>query len=717
MVDQLFNSLLPSLDHIQSLGYWLAFLAALLETTLVLGLLIPGSSLLLLLGAFAATGHLEFNGLLWFAVAGAMIGDNLNYWLGRRHGRHWLQGGVWFIRPKHFEQAEDFFDRHGGRSIFLGRFVPSLKELVPFLAGTAHMRLSRFMLWNLLGAIGWGLEWLGAGYLFARSLDLAQLWLSRAGLALLLLLLGMLLLWQLQRLLLRHGRELLDFSGSMAHALVSAVFRQSVVQDAVQRHPRLVAALQARLDRHHFNGLPLTLLGLAFLYVLGLFGGVIEDLITADPIVALDHSLAQLVARFRPGQVVLPAIWITDLGIWQVVLPLLASSLLILWRMRLTWMSLPLIVTSLGASAFTYLGKLAFQRPRPAEALLLEHSYAFPSGHATIAVAFYGFITYLLIRTADNWRRRVNLFIVGTLLILSIGLSRIVLGVHYLSDVWAGYLIGTLWLIIGISLGEWLIACGRLRLADRRPVRGTAWLLAGLTAVAFSIFATHQQPRWAPPLQRPVQQLTVDVIEWLKSHSLVYSRTPLGAPQQPIGLLLAAQDIDNLHSQLQQAGWQDAAPITPGSLLRLASEGIRNPQPPVGPAFWQQRIDDLALVRQVSAAGSTMVYVMKVWDSGMRSGHLRLFATIVQRHRGLRWGLLPKISPDLDAARDQVYHSLREIGQVKTTCERPLQEATVGDFPLGGSWFTRGGLRVILLASDNEGVARLCPAIESTLHE
>jgi len=157
MIEQLFNSVLPSIEHFQLLGYWVAFFAAFLETALVIGLLLPGFTLLLLLGALSATGHLDFAGILWFAVAGAILGDNLNFWLGGRYGRTWTRDGVWLLKPEHFEQARRFFNSHGAKSVFLGRFIPSIKEIAPFVAGTLGMRRYTFFFWNVLGGIGWSL--------------------------------------------------------------------------------------------------------------------------------------------------------------------------------------------------------------------------------------------------------------------------------------------------------------------------------------------------------------------------------------------------------------------------------------------------------------------------------------------------------------------------------------------------------------------------------
>ena len=113
MLDQFFNFILPPIEHFRLIGYWMAFFAAFLETALVVGFLLPGSVLLLLLGALSAGGHLDFGDLLWFAIAGAILGDNLNYWLGLRYGNQWIHEDVWFLKPKHFDKTRQFFDQIG----------------------------------------------------------------------------------------------------------------------------------------------------------------------------------------------------------------------------------------------------------------------------------------------------------------------------------------------------------------------------------------------------------------------------------------------------------------------------------------------------------------------------------------------------------------------------------------------------------------------------
>ena len=135
-----------------------------------------------------------------------------------------------------------------------------------------------------------------------------------------------------------------------------------------------------------------------------------------------------------------------------------------LWRKHLKREAVSLWVTLVGSSATTFLIKIIVDRPRPLDAAVLEDTASFPSGHATVAIAFYGFLAYLLWRNTTNIRpRRTSLWlekyreliiVAGAALAILIGFSRLYLGVHFLTDVLAGYLIGLLWLAIGICIAR-----------------------------------------------------------------------------------------------------------------------------------------------------------------------------------------------------------------------------------------------------------------------
>jgi undecaprenyl-diphosphatase len=200
--------------------------------------------------------------------------------------------------------------------------------------------------------------------------------------------------------------------------------------------------------------LKITLLSTAFFCALLLFRGIVEGSLIGNSLVAADISIASLMAEFRNPFLVHLFLWITMLGKWQVVVFFSLVLIAILWIWREGFHFMPFFVTLAGSQVFTFLGKVIIQRPRPMMAVYTAHSFSFPSGHAAVSVAFYGFVAYVLVCRTPMWKRKIKYIFAGTLVVLLIGLSRIYLGVHYMSDVWSGYLIGSFWLIIGISLSR-----------------------------------------------------------------------------------------------------------------------------------------------------------------------------------------------------------------------------------------------------------------------
>ncbi len=700
MINDLINNILPSIEHFRFGGYWIAFFAALLETTIGIGLFLPGSTIILFLGALSARGYLDLGDLIWFAVMGAIIGDNINYYLGKRYGARWVEKGFWFLKTQHIEKARHFMENHGAKSIFLGRFIPSVKEVVPFLAGTLMMKKRTFFLWNVLGAIGWGLQWVLAGFIFAQSLNITELWLSRAGLfvALLLTLSG--ILYFCKRLIIRKGKQFFTMSSSLWESVKKAVQNNEHVVQWMQRHPKIISFFQARLNKSTFSGLPLSILTLVFVYILALFGGVVEDVITSDPIVAADIRMANLLTAFRTDTLTNVFSWITLLGKSQVILCFIAVTVAILWLWRKYYYILPIFIAVIGSGAFTYLGKLAFHRPRPELAVYAEHSFSFPSGHATVAVAFYGFLSYLLIRFTPNWTRKVNLFFAGILLILSIGLSRIYLGVHFLSDVWSGYLVGSMWLIIAISFSEWL---EHKKMKDRsifpiKAARPISFVLV-LTAILFYAgFAINYHPSPAPaPLNKAV--IVSQVIDIFTNEHMKYTETMIGEKQEPVNFIFLAKNDPLLIETLQQAGWivTDKADIS--SFIKAVKAMIfKTPysSAPISPSFWNAKTQDLSFTKPINRNTISNAHHVRIWrtKSLSKNGN-HIYIGMVNANDGIKWGVIPKLSSDIDAERELLYQDLHLSGNIMRYQKIPLVESQIGTNFVGDQFFTDGKAYII----------------------
>jgi membrane-associated protein len=164
-------------DLVATYGAWVyagLFAVVFAETGLVVTPLLPGDSLLFATGAIAATGALDIRILFVLLLIAAVIGDAVNYAIGRAAGVRVLRaadtGERWsrWINPAHVARAHEFFERHGGKAIVLGRFVPIVRTFVPFVAGAAAMSYPAFAMYNVTGAVVWvGLS-LGAGYVFGN---------------------------------------------------------------------------------------------------------------------------------------------------------------------------------------------------------------------------------------------------------------------------------------------------------------------------------------------------------------------------------------------------------------------------------------------------------------------------------------------------------------------------------------------------------------------
>lgn len=701
MINDLIDYILPSVEHFRSGGYWIAFFAASIETTIGIGLIIPGSTIILLLGALSARGYLDVGDLIWFSVLGAIIGDNVNYYLGKKYGTQWLKGGFWLLREDHLEKAKQFVDAHGAKSIFFGRFVPSAKEVVPFIVGSLQMNLRTFMFWNVLGAIGWGCEWVLAGFIFAQSLNLAQLWLSRAGLLVALFLAFGFVLYLLKRVVTRKGRDFFHIFASLCRSIKDAVLRNENVLLWKKKYPRTLSFIRARFDTKKFTGLPTTILALALIYVLGLLAGIVEDLVMSDPIIAVDIRFANLIPGFRTDALTSVFSWITLLGKSQVILVFIciSAALLLVWGKK--YYTVPLFIVVVGSEAFTYLGKLAFHRPRPESAVFVEHSYSFPSGHATIAVAFYGFVAYLLVRFVQGWNRRINILFSAVFLIIAIGLSRVYLGVHYLSDVWSGYLVGMLWLIIAITLSEWFRH--RESLSENVPAgKGKARIVTVVLVLIALLYYVSFSIQYQPPRAQTLPEKTVVVAQPADifiNEEMKYTETLTGDRQEPLNFIFLAKNKRDLVTAVREAGWTltDKGDFTTFTkAFKALVLKVPYHAAPISPSFWNTKIQDISFAKVPAANWLTNAHHVKIWrtSSVLKNGE-RIYLAMANANDGMKWWIFPEISPDLDAEREHLYLDLDRTGKVESSKKIQFVKPLIGKNFMGDQFFTDGKAYII----------------------
>jgi membrane-associated protein len=156
-------------DFLRTYGTWtyaILFAVVFVETGLVVMPFLPGDSLLFAAGSFAAIGSLNITQLVVLLIAAAVIGDNVNYWIGRRLGRG-ASSHRW-VRQDYLARTHAFFERHGSRTIVLARFVPIIRTFTPFVAGVGEMTYARFLAWDIAGGTLWVGLFTMAGYFFGN---------------------------------------------------------------------------------------------------------------------------------------------------------------------------------------------------------------------------------------------------------------------------------------------------------------------------------------------------------------------------------------------------------------------------------------------------------------------------------------------------------------------------------------------------------------------
>lgn len=159
-------------ELIRDYGVWthlILFGIVFLETGVVVTPFLPGDSLLFVAGTLAALGSMDIWLLAGLLIVAAILGDTLNYWIGKKLGPgiFCMETGIW-LNKAHLRRAHEFYERHGGKAIVLARFVPIVRTFAPFVAGIGRMNYVHFLAWNVAGGIAWVLSFLLAGYWFGN---------------------------------------------------------------------------------------------------------------------------------------------------------------------------------------------------------------------------------------------------------------------------------------------------------------------------------------------------------------------------------------------------------------------------------------------------------------------------------------------------------------------------------------------------------------------
>jgi membrane protein DedA with SNARE-associated domain/membrane-associated phospholipid phosphatase len=428
-------------DVANALGAWTYALVgffAFAETGAFIGLIAPGETVMLLGGAVAGQGSIDLYVTIALAWTCAVGGDVTSFFLGRRLGREFLlkHGPRFGFSHERLKQVEDFFSRHGGKTIFIGRFVGFVRAFAPFIAGSSGMRFRQFIPYSVLGCGIWVSATIVIGYVFSRSIDTAIKYAGKGAVllgALIAVVVGV--IWATRYLRVAENRK-------EAVRWLDAHSWSRWITKLGRRYETQLRFVGDRLTPGGTFGLEFTSLMAVLAVALFVLIAYIV-VIGRDPGPTPGDETAVEVANALRGSFMTDfSKVITFLGSGGFVWALTAvCAAALAWRRHWTELGVLLAGMVLITIGFHEI-KAAVDRPRPPDPLVGSSGSAFPSGHAAHSVIYVWLATTIVVRLRRGLARATLVVVAGIVLTALVGLSRVYLNVHYLSDVSGGWALG-----------------------------------------------------------------------------------------------------------------------------------------------------------------------------------------------------------------------------------------------------------------------------------
>ena len=567
----------------------LVFLVAFCDALAVVGIVVPALPLLFAVGALVGLGHVSGPYALACAALGALLGDALSFWIGRRWGPQ-LREHVLFRRyPQLLARGEALFRRHGTKSIVIARFVGAVRPFVPAIAGTLQMPLRRYLPASGFAAITWAAVFLAPGWIFGASYDAVAAVADRLVLVLLALLAVLALAWAVVlygwRWFARH-----------TDALLARALRWS------RAHPRLGRYARALIDPNRPESASLALLAACLLAIGWAWFALLAVVLSHGGPLVLDWTVYSAMSSLRNPLADRMMAGLASLGDLAVLLPACALALgWLLWRRR--WMAAAHWLAALAFGlALTSILDSWIDMPAPPGAL---HGFGFPSFAVTMSTIAFGFFAVLVARELPG-RNRVWPYLVGGAVVTATGFARLYLGAHWLSDVVGGALLGIVWLLV-------------LGMAYRSHVARSFWMrpLAIVFYGGFLLAAGWHLPRAVDPLLAQYEvhapPATLDRDAWWSGdawRSLPAHRNERDASLRwPLDVQVAGP-LPPLLARLRQTGWREQPEADWVAVLGLLDDDRPASRQPVLPATLDTEAESMLLRRPLPGG---RIQVLRLW--------------------------------------------------------------------------------------------------------
>ncbi len=455
----------PLFDWLQIHNYLaglITYFIYFLECLVMIGFIVPGTVFMTAIGTLIGVGVLQFTPIVLWAIAGAITGDVLSFWIGKHYHHHTKNFPLFRRYPKLLRKGEAFFNKHGGKSVFFGRFFGPIRAILPFIAGMVRMPWRQFLIVDIISAIAWAPAYMLLGILLGQASQ--QLPPEVATKLMIFVVLLLLFIWLVYAFI------------KSCYAWFSRLLDKQVAYlwYFTRNHPKLKAITSILTDyRHPLShtqlALALTCIFCAFGFLLTAFSVVHHGLATYlnEPIYHLMRSLRQqnldlfFVAMAELSPRILSIFWVLMLGFFLIK--------------RNYWLSLHWGLAGLLSYGFDSLFKHILHFARPLGLVKTPLGASFPSGHTVSSISILGFFA-VIIAIEKTKNQRLLVYGLTSLIIILVMFSRIYLTAHWFSDVLGGALLG-ISILAGLTLSYRRKLDHTTISSDRITIIGTLILL------------------------------------------------------------------------------------------------------------------------------------------------------------------------------------------------------------------------------------------------
>jgi membrane protein DedA with SNARE-associated domain/membrane-associated phospholipid phosphatase len=585
----------PLLDWFHTHPQWAGmamFFIAFAECLAVVGLIIPGTVIMTAVGTLIGAGILPFTSIMLWTIAGGITGDIVSYWFGRHYHQNIRKYWPFRRYPHLLKSGEMFFQRHGGKSIFIGRFAGPIRAVVPLMAGMMSMPIKRFLLVDTLSGIAWAPVYMLPGILIGYASQ--QLPPEIATRLILFIIVGLLAFWCISWLL----KRLYSLFVFKSNRFLAKHWQ------TVQKSSFLKQLLSDPSSPQHHGQFILVILFLIFLFsfLILTYSVVHHGIFTHwnHPIYYFMRSLRNtLFDPFMLGMTMVRPLVLE--GMWIAVL---AWMLFI----RKWWASLHWFLVGVVSAVGGELLKLFIHSPRPRGIFKIPPGWSFPSGHTLISVSLLGFLAVLLTYGRKDFWKKIAIALVA-IIAGGIIFSRVYLGAHWLTDVIGATLLGLI--IITVATISY-------RRRKTEPLPPTGILIIAILSIAIG---------WSYYFFNSYSQLTQDFTpiwkikkisskEWWDKageNEPLYRTNRFGKSIQIINVQWAG-NLPQIVNALRKQGWTILPKPSVLLVLHELSKNASGRHLPLLDQFYEDRKPVLVMFKFIDYPKKS-VMLLRLWDA------------------------------------------------------------------------------------------------------